>query len=160
MSNATIRTAAAIAAEIAAINAAAEANQTVADGGLLTVLTLEERAAKAVEKFEKAKAAYDAQAAVRGIEVGAAVTVAFGRAHNKQVLTGSVLNVEQEATGLSFTVLTGAGKTSRVINVSADAVLLTADDVARVELEIEAAIAEKSKADAAKEEGKGEGSAE
>lgn len=160
MSN-NIRAAAAIAAIIAQLTAEAEANGTAADGGLLTVLTLEERAAKAIEKFEKAQAAYDAQAAVRDIEVGHAVTVAFGRAHNKQVLTGSVLSVENEATGLSFTVLTGAGKTSRVINVGADSVLLDADAVAAVELEIEAAVQAKAVADAAKGDKKeGEGDAE
>ncbi|UNY50182.1 hypothetical protein [Stenotrophomonas phage vB_SmeS_BUCT700] len=155
MSN-NIRTAAAVAAQIEAINAAAEANQTPADGGLLTVLTLEERAAKAIEKFEKAKAAYDAQAAVRDIEVGNAVTAVFGRAHNKQIVSGSVLHVEQEATGLSFTVLVGQGKASRTITVSADAILLDADAVAAAEADIAAAVEAKAKADAEKEAAKAE----
>ncbi|QOI69512.1 hypothetical protein XaavBphi31_15 [Xanthomonas phage Xaa_vB_phi31] len=159
MSN-NIRTAAAIAAQIDAINAAAEASQTQADGGQLTVLSLEAKARTAIEKFEKAAADYEAQAAVRDVKVGDAVSLVFGRAANKQILSGNVLNVEAAATGLLFTVLTGEGAKSRVVNVGADALLLTGEAKDAAELAIELAKEEAAEAARQAEASKGEGAAE
>lgn len=147
MSN-EIRNAAAITAEIDAINAAAEATGSPVDGGLLTLLTLELRAANAVEKFAKAKAEYDAQSAVRDLNPGDAVTFQFGRAATKEVRTGSILAIGESASGLQFNILSGEGINSKTSLVSADAILLTPEAIERVEQEIAEA---KAARDAAKD---------
>lgn len=132
MSN-NIRTATAISAQIDSINGEAELLQTPADGGLLSVLGLEAKARAAIQKFEDASASYEAQAAVRGVKQGDAVSLVFGRAANKQVLSGNVLSVENAKTGLLFTVLTGTGAASKVVNVGADALLLSPEAVSAAE---------------------------
>ncbi|QEG09731.1 hypothetical protein CPT_Ponderosa_014 [Stenotrophomonas phage Ponderosa] len=151
MSN-NIRTAATIAAQIAQINADAEATGTVADGGLLTVLALEEKAANAIAKFQKASDAYEAQAAVRDIEVGATVTFVVGRAATKRIETGSVLFVGQDKSGLMFNVMTGSGLDSKTQVVGATALILSDEQRAEVEAEIAEAVAA---AEAAKSKGEG-----
>ncbi|QYW01730.1 hypothetical protein CPT_Ptah_015 [Stenotrophomonas phage Ptah] len=150
-----IRTAAAIAAQIAQINTDAEATGVTADGGLLTVLALEEKAAAAIAKFQKASDAYEAQAAVRDIEVGQTVTFVVGRAATKRIETGSVLFVGQDKSGLMFNVMTGSGLDSKTQVVGATALILSDEQRAEVEAEIAEAVAA---AEAAK--AKGEGSAE
>ncbi|QVR48672.1 hypothetical protein [Stenotrophomonas phage BUCT609] len=158
MSNAT--NIAAINAQIDAINAAAEQTGTPADGALLSVLTLEVKALTAVDKAAAARAKYEAQAAVRSIKEDDTVTFVFGRAHNKVILSGRVLSVESEATGLQFTILSGSGKDSKVSTVGAEAILLDADAVAAAQADIDAAVEAKRLADEEKAKEKGEGSAE
>lgn len=150
-----IRTAADITAQIDSINAAAESG-TPADGGFLTVLSLELKARNAIEKFEKATAEYEAQAAVRDVKQGDAVSLVFGRAANKQVLSGNVLSIESQPTGLLFTVLTGSGAKSKVVNVGADALLLSPEAVAAAEESILVAKLEAEQAAKDKGEGKAE----
>lgn len=154
MSNAT--NIAAINAQIDAINAAAEQSGTPADGGLLNVLTLEVKAFTAADKAAAARAKYEAQAAVRSITEDDTVSFVFGRAHNKQILSGKVLSVENDASGLQFTILSGSGKTSKVSTVGAESILLDAEAVEAAQADIDAAVAAKAAADAAKGEGKEE----
>lgn len=158
-----IRTAAAIEAIIDGINADAEATGSTVDGGHLNVLSLELKAANAIAKFEKGAALYEAQAAVRDIKVGDAVTFVVGRAATKRIESGSVIFVGDGKTGLQFNVMTGEGLTSKTQLVGADALLLTVDQVEEVQAEIDAAVAaaaaEKAKQDA-EAAAKGEGNAE
>lgn len=140
---------AAINAQIDAINAAAQANEPV-DGGLLTVLTLELKALTADDKAKDARRKYEAQAAVREIKEGDAVSFVFGRAANKAILSGNVHAIESDKSGLQFTILSGTGKASKLSTVGADAILLTGEDIARVEAEIAEAVAAKAAAEAAK----------
>lgn len=142
MSNYNVRTAAIVNAIIDALNATAADSGVPVDGGELTILTLEAKAAAAIEKFEKASADYEAQAAVRSISTGDAVTFQYGRAATKAIHSGTVIGVAQDKTGLQFNVLSGEGINSRTYLIGAAAVLLTADDVSAVELEIEEAQAE------------------
>lgn len=136
-----IRTAAEVKANIDRINAEAEATGQPVNGGELHVLTLEAKAASAIERFEKATREYESQARVAAIEVGDILSVVFGRAHNKKVLSGNVISIDDEKSGRQFTLLTGSGKDSKVVTVGADSVLLDAADVAAAEEEIAAAVA-------------------
>lgn len=151
--NATLRTATAIAAIIDGINAASEQSGTPVNGGELRLLELEARAATAVEKFEKAKADYEARAAVAAIESGDDVTILVGRGKTKRIENGRVLFVSDEGGNLQFNVLTGYGIKSKTQLVGPSSLLMTDADVARAEQEI-------AEAQAGGEGGEGEGSAE
>lgn len=139
---ATLRTTAEIEANIDAINKQAEETGTPADGGLLSLLTLEAKVVASLGKFATARTKYESQAAVRDVEVGSSVSLVHGRKLTKTILSGNVLHIEQEKSGPVFTVLTGVGKDSKTVNVSADALLLSAEAVAEAQAEIDAAIAE------------------
>lgn len=158
--NTNIRTAEAINADITAINAHIDAvnQQAEATGttvspsdlrqGELNLLTLELRAANAIEKFASAKRVADAAERVANVGVGDAVTFVHGRAATKRIESGTVL----AAADGKFNVMVGEGFESRTVLVGADALLLDAEDVAAAERDIAEA---KAKADA-KAEGQGE----
>lgn len=150
MSNVLIRTLAVINALIDALNTAAEQpGAAPVNGAELNLLTLEARAATAIEKFEKAKRESEAQERVRGISQGDAVTFVYGRAVNKRIVSGNVLAAAEGKTGLQFNVLVGEGIESTTVLVGADALLLDADDIAAAETQVAADVAEaKAKADA------------
>lgn len=150
MTASTIRTAAAIEAQIDSINANAEATGSAVDGAQLNVLSLELKAAAAISKYERALSQYESQAAVRVIKVGDGVTFVVGRAATKRIENGTVLFIGEGKTGLQFNVMTGEGLTSKTQLVGAESLLLSIEQVIEVQAEIDAAVAaaEKAKQDA------------
>lgn len=108
-----IRSSAAINAEIDAINKNAEATGTSAPGGKLTLLTLEDKAAKAIAVYEAALAKAGNSERYAAIAVGATVTFDFGRGGKRRDLTGTVIAADAD----TLAIQTGEGLDAQIVKV-------------------------------------------
>lgn len=124
MSN-IIRSAAEIEAEIAQLNANAEAGQP-APGGKLTLLESELRIAKLAEKFYAKSAAVEASAKLDALASGDSVRFNFGRGEKARVLEGKINAVTTSDAGVkTLSVLIGepGSPDLQVVRIPAVAVL-------------------------------------